>query len=411
MNAIPPNAILEATRLTRAGRLTEASALLRDMLGRAVPPATASAGGEARRVFDIDPDAGETCHPAIQASARGQAGTPSMASGFQGFLNRIGQGGPAPARRPPMLDEEFLHGRFSSAGAARDYRLFRPAIQLGTSPPLIVMLHGCTQSPEDFAAGTQMNALAEANGCLVAYPRQPQSANAQKCWNWFSPADQQRDRGEPALIAGITRQIIGEHAVDPRRVYIAGLSAGGAAAAIMGQAYPEIYAAVGVHSGLACGAARDVPSAFAAMRQGAPGSNCGGIANHIVPAIVFHADGDGTVHPRNADEVIAQFGRHGRTEATSQRGQVPGGHAYTRTIHADAQGHTLLEQWLIHGAGHAWSGGSAAGSHTDPRGPDASREMLRFFLQHPRAAAPRCGLMARVAMSAHGPIGGWPRRQ
>jgi len=385
MNAIPPNTILEATRLTRAGRLTEAVALLQDMLGRSVPQATASAAAEARRVFDVDPNTGETCHPAIQASARGQAGT---SSAFQGFLNRLGKGRPAPARRPPMLDEEFLHGRFSSAGAARDYRLFCPSNHRDGSPPLVVMLHGCTQSPEDFAAGTQMNALAEAHGCFVAYPRQPQSANAQKCWNWFSPADQQRDRGEPALIAGITRQIISEHAVDPCRVYIAGLSAGGAAAAIMGQVYPELYAAVGVHSGLACGAARDVPSAFAAMRQGAPGSIRGGIAKPMVPAIVFHADGDGTVHPRNADEVIAQFGRHGHVVATSERGQVPGGHAYTRTIHSSAMGDTLLEQWLIHGGGHSWSGGSAAGSYTDPRGPDASREMLRFFLEHPRRNDP-----------------------
>jgi poly(hydroxyalkanoate) depolymerase family esterase len=252
------------------------------------------------------------------------------------------------------------------------------------------MLHGCTQSPDDFAAGTRMNALAEEHGLLVLYPAQPSSANAQKCWNWFSPGDQRRDQGEPSLIAGMTRQVMREHAVDPRRVYIAGLSAGGAAAAIMGQAYPDIYAAVGVHSGLACGAARDLPSAFAAMRLGAAHAPLRpSDAQRVIPTIVFHADRDTTVHPRNGDQVIAQSGAAAvtglRTEV--QRGQVAGGHAYTRTIHADAGGQTVLEQWLIHGGGHAWSGGSPAGSYTDPRGPDASCEMLRFFLDHTHGAA------------------------
>jgi poly(hydroxyalkanoate) depolymerase family esterase len=209
---------------------------------------------------------------------------------------------------------------------------------------------------------------------LVAYPGQTQAANAQKCWNWFNAADQGRDRGEPALIAGIARDVLREHGADPARVFVAGLSAGGAAAAIMGQAYPELFAAIGVHSGLACGAARDMPGAFAAMRQG--GATAGG---RPVPAIVFHADRDSTVHPRNADQVMAQAAGPG-LRATTTQGQVPGGHAFTRTTHADAAGRVLQEQWLVHGGGHAWSGGSAAGSYTDPRGPDASAEMVRFFL-------------------------------
>src|SRR4051812_2007710 len=247
---------------------------------------------------------------------------------LRGFLDQINPGGTAQglggltqgamARAEPLPEgARFLAGSFGSAAGSRGYKLYIPSTYRGEAVPLVVMLHGCTQSPDDFAAGTRMNALAEEHGCLIVYPGQSQAANAPKCWNWFSPGDQQRDQGEPALIAGITRKVMRDHAVDPRRVYVAGLSAGGAAAAIMAQAYPDLYAAVGVHSGLACGAARDIPSAFTAMRQGATvpqqpgcGSATGG-NRRIVPTIVFHADKDSTVHPRNGDQVIAQSGAAG----------------------------------------------------------------------------------------------------
>ena len=249
-------------------------------------------------------------------------------------------------------------------------------------------LHGCTQSPDDFAAGTRMNFIAERRTCFVVYPAQPSEANQAKCWNWFRTEDQQRGTGEPSLIAGITRQIMRDYSVDPKRVYIGGLSAGAAAAAIMGATYHDLYAAIGIHSGLACGAAIDLPSAFVAMRQGGLATSSGFgdtiilTGGPTVPTIVFHGDRDMTVHPNNADHILEQFARTTSRQEMLYRGRVPGGHAYTRTVHADASGRGIFEHWNIHGAGHAWSGGSPAGSHTDPRGPDATKEMLRFFLEH-----------------------------
>lgn len=431
MNAILPNHMLEATRLTREGKLTEASALLQrafrggapaDRAATSPQDTAAPAAGSSPRIFDVDPETGEVSGssfaPEPRTTVAGRWPTvglatatmpqmpqmPQMPEALRGFLDQINQGGlmqgqggltqgpmARPAERLPD-GAQFLTGSFSSDAGTRGYKLYIPSTYRGEVMPLVVMLHGCTQSPDDFAAGTRMNMLAEEHSCLIVYPGQPQSANAQKCWNWFSPGDQQRDQGEPALIAGITRRVMRDHPVDPRRIYVAGLSAGGAATAIMAQAYPDLYAAAGVHSGLACGAARDMPSAFAAMRQGAttppqtPPQSARGPATdgsrRIVPTIVFHADKDHTVHPRNGDQVIAQSASAGGLRPEVQRGQVPGGHAYSRTVYADAAGQPVHEQWLVHGGGHAWSGGSAAGSYTDPRGPDASREMLRFFLEH-----------------------------
>jgi poly(hydroxyalkanoate) depolymerase family esterase len=284
----------------------------------------------------------------------------------------------APAAREITPEgARFVEGSFSNAAGRRSYKLLIPSRSQGRQLPLVVMLHGCTQSADDFAAGTRMNFAGEEQSCFVLYPEQPSGANQSKCWNWFRTGDQQRDGGEPSLIAGITRQVMRDHAVDPKRVYVAGLSAGGAAAAIMAATYPDLYAAVGIHSGLACGAARDLPSALMAMRQGGAGPS----AEHrsVVPTIVFHGDRDTTVHPANGDRIVAQSTTRGTSSVV--RGQVPGGHAYTRML-TEAGGRVTLEHWTIHGAAHAWSGGSPAGSYTDPKGPDATREMLRFFLAH-----------------------------
>jgi poly(hydroxyalkanoate) depolymerase family esterase len=293
----------------------------------------------------------------------------------------------APAPLPEGARFETL--TFSNEAGTRPYKLYVPSSYQGQAVPLVVMLHGCTRNPDDFAAGTNMNALAEEHTFLVAYPGQPSSANANKCWNWFVPGDQTRDAGEPSILAGITRQIMRDHAVDPSRVYVAGMSAGGAAAAIMGAAYPDLYAAIGVHSGLAQGAAHDIPSAFAAMRQGGPAvaSASRGRSGRVVPTIVFHGDQDRTVSAVNGEQVIAQAKAGADLRTTVILGQSEAGVRYTRSVQANESGRPVLEHWVLQGAGHAWSGGSPTGSYTDPRGPDASREMLRFFLEQKNAAA------------------------
>jgi poly(hydroxyalkanoate) depolymerase family esterase len=410
------NKMAEATRLTRAGRLAEATALLQRML-RGEPPPDMKVGiaGDAVPAGGQPLIIDETAQSEEDRSPSSRVGIDSRSTGspFAGAfttarrrvlprlsaLLRVGRPGtglglhgliqPAPASTPDIVPDggKFLEATYSNPAGTRAYKLYIPSGYHGQPLPLVVMLHGCTQSADDFAAGTRMNLIAEEQTCLVVYPAQPIEANAAKCWNWFRPSDQRRGQGEPSLIAGITQQIMRDYSVDPQRVYIGGLSAGGAAAAVMGATYPDLYAAIGVHSGLACGAAIDIPSAFAAMRQGESSASMSGDISAVlghgwdVPTIVFHGDQDNTVHPRNGDHVIAQR-RTAKLQKKIHRSRAPGGHAYTRTIHTDASGRALFEHWEIHGAGHAWSGGSSAGSYTDPRGPDAAREMLRFFLEH-----------------------------
>lgn len=403
-----PTGMGEVLRLTKAGDLAGATALIHRLMRNQAPVPPGATPTIIPTIIDAEPltvnappDMPETAPP-----RRGTAFRPAGA--FAGRLHpgpRAGLGEtlrglaaramPAgvgfgvdgtvrPTAEPLPDGASFTTESYGNAAGTRSYKLYVPANRRDGQPrPLVVMLHGCTQSPDDFAAGTRMNRLAEEYGCLIVYPAQPSSANAQKCWNWFNPADQRRGDGEPSLIAGITKQVMRDHAVDADRVFVAGLSAGGAAAVIMGAAYPDLYAAVGVHSGLPQGAAWDIPSAFAAMRQG--GKSAEPRSGTPVPTIVFHGDRDTTVHPRNGDDVAAQSmaGAAG-ARAAVEHGQVPGGHGYSRELHTDASGHVLCERWTIQGAGHAWAGGSPAGSYTDPRGPDASREMLRFFLANPR---------------------------
>jgi poly(hydroxyalkanoate) depolymerase family esterase len=367
---IDPAGMAEATRLTRAGRLDEATRLIQGLLAGA-PAAEAPFVGP---TLDLVAEPADDQHGSRQARAEHQHDQ---------------RNAPRPPRRDGRhaADGSWVAGIHANPFGQRPYKLFVPHLLPPTPVPLVVMLHGCTQNPDDFARGTAMNGLAAEQGCIVVYPGQVESANAQRCWNWFQPSDQERERGEPSLIAGITRRVIEENPVDPARVYVAGMSAGGAKAVIMAATYPDLYAAAGVHSGLAHGAARDVASAFAAMRQPAGGQTTRP-AGQAVPAIVLHGNDDRVVHPGNAEAIVRQLlggidVRHVRVDED----RVPGGHAYRRTRHLAADGRVAVEHWQVQGLGHAWSGGDPAGSYTDPRGPDASRAMLDFFLGQRRPAS------------------------
>ena len=273
----------------------------------------------------------------------------------------------------------------------RSYRLFVPEGGGTALRPLVVMLHGCQQTPDDFARGTRMEAVAAEHGVCVAWPAQTARANRGRCWNWFRPDHQEAGKGEPAAIAAITRDVMERHPIDPRRVYVAGLSAGGAMAVIAAATYPELFAAVGVHSGLAYRAAHSVASALLAMKGASsdvfflrPGT-----VSLTAPVIIFHGNADDTVHPRNGEALLAQWlaCRPWSTVAGARLQDESGersGRRYERRFIEDGAGRPVLEHWAVDGLGHAWSGGNPAGSFADAAGPDASREMLRFFLANTR---------------------------
>ena len=346
----------QATGLVRHGQLKEALAAIQAAMGHAplhaVAPADDRHNEADTAIIDIE---------AREVDAPSPTPTPSP-----------GSSGARPAATPAG---QFIAGSHSERSGTRAYKLYIPPNHDEGAPrQLVVMLHGCTQDPDDFAAGTRMNEAAREQGFFVLYPAQMQNANSSRCWNWFKHNHQQRDRGEPAILAGMARHVIDQHNIDPRQVYVAGLSAGGAMAAVLGEAYPDLFAAVGVHSGLPVGVANDVQSAFAAMKSGGVPRS----AKACPPTIVFHGDRDNTVHPINGERVALAAGVQASGKAKVVR-DVHQGRPYTRHIYADASGHTVAEHWVVHGAGHAWSGGSAQGSYADPQGPSATREMLRFF--------------------------------
>ena len=297
----------------------------------------------------------------------------------------------------PAQSGEFVTRSYTNDAGTRAYKLYVPASyssEMHEPVPLIVMLHGCTQSPDDFAAGTRMNELAERHGFLVVYPAQASNANGAKCWNWFRAGDQDRDRGEPSLIAGITREVASNYRVDARRIFVAGMSAGAAMAVVLGTTYPDVFAAVGAHSGLAFGAAHDMPSAMSVMQGGsdvASTARLKGLETAMIPTIVFHGDRDHTVNVRNGAAIVQQA-TAARADLrnlhrTVRAGRASNGGAFTHTVFADAANQPVVEEWVLHGMGHAWSGGSPNGSFTDSGGPDASAEMIRFFYSQLRAGA------------------------
>jgi poly(hydroxyalkanoate) depolymerase family esterase len=355
----------EATRLTREGDLRAATALIQQALSDRRFAADAAPAQD--DVIDVDAHEVAPCGGAMllpRSPLLPLADVPACA---------------------PHADEGHVEtGRFGQGRAARDYKLFVPPRgPRAERLPLVVMLHGCTQDPDDFAAGTRMNELARVQGVYVLYPAQSRQANPQGCWNWFKASHQQRARGEPATLAGMTRSVIETHDIDPAQVYVAGLSAGGAMAAILGQSYPDLFAAVGVHSGLPPAAAKDLAGGVAAMHGQATGAG----AELRVPTIVFHGDADPTVHPRNGAQLF-ELAPGERQTLQQETLQLRGSRrSATRRRRLGPDGKVVAEHWIVHGAGHAWSGGSRAGSHCDPDGPDASAEMLRFFLDHRLADA------------------------
>jgi poly(hydroxyalkanoate) depolymerase family esterase len=331
--------------------------------------------------------------PSLREHATGDQ-RPSAAQGVSGVVKAPAMSDAcavSAGRRVGRLIGRFEHGFFGDR-SSRSYMLYQPAFRASGQAPLLVMLHGCNQSADEFAAGTRMNEAAEDAGVVVLYPEQSVGAHALRCWNWYALQDTSNNEGDAALIAHLTREVMREQDIDPARVYIAGMSAGGAMAAVLARDYPQLFAALGVHSGVPAGHAHDAIAALHLMSVGPEPHQDERLspAEHRapgVPSIVFHGDADRTVHPSNADALYAAAGAPdgGRNAPQAWSATLPAGdghHSFTRSADFGPKGVTCRELWIVHGAEHAWTGGNGGQRHTDALGPDASREMMRFFLQH-----------------------------
>lgn len=306
---------------------------------------------------------------------------------------------PKAAGRRPDKDPQFVSGTFTRDGVSLNYKLYLPPGESIAPRPLILMLHGCSQDPDDFAAGTRMNELALRHGWLVLYPEQATGVHPQGCWHWFNGNHQQRGRGEPALLAALTRHVVHTHRANIHHVHVAGLSAGGAMAAVLGRTYPDIFASVGVHSGLPFGVAHQAGEALEVMRNG-PATHrveAGATPPRSVPTIVFHGTRDMTVHPLNGEQLYADAIGDVSSAERVEHGRE-GGRAYTRKTCTDVDGCSIAELWLIEGAGHAWSGGDQRGSYADWQGPDAASQMICFFSAHPLTSAPEGARVVEVSL-------------
>lgn len=353
------SAMRRASELVRTGNPVGATQMIQAALAK---------GGLSSPSAGLNPD--------VKALGGGKIGR-SLRETLAGLGSLPQSGMPTANMTEPPLPKgaRFDGGTFTCAQGSRDYRVYVPALNGASPNGMIMMLHGCTQSPVDFAKGTGMNTLADQHGLIVVYPAQSRGANMQSCWNWFGPADQMRDAGEPAILAGLAQQMQRDHGVPQGASFVAGLSAGAAMAVILGQTHADVFSAVGTHSGLPYRAAHDVPSAFAAMGSGGVRTQ----KTRPIPTIVFHGDADSTVHNTNGHQIAdgAATGPQVVEDGTA------GKRSFTRNTILSADGHAVMEHWTIAGLGHAWSGGNSAGSYTDPNGPDASAEMVRFFLDLP----------------------------
>jgi poly(hydroxyalkanoate) depolymerase family esterase len=303
---------------------------------------------------------------------------------------------PPPAVAPAPAEGRFEWHEFGTGASGRRYKLYVPAAYDARRPaPLVVLLHGCTQDPDDLSRGTRMNELAERQGVIVAYPEQPARANPLKCWRWFDAAQQRPDGEEVAAIAGLTRDVMRTYRVDARRVHVAGISAGGAMALIVAASFPDLYASAASHSGVAVGAARSAEEALAVMRGGVADSvdlaarlrAVAGPSMRAIPLLVLHGDADNVVNARNGRQTASQWGAaFGLTASGAAESSEVAGRRVERSVLSRGSGTPVVELHVVTGLAHAWSGGSKTGTYADEAGPSAAEAMLAFFARHPMSA-------------------------